>query len=185
MHRTLTRGTKPILRALPIAMIICLVAGARCFADDAATLDSWQTSFQGVWQADQCASEFESWNKYWGQVHAFYFGGRGYVGWFAQTQQLLGHVTDAAANAAVAAQLTALGRRIGGEWAKGDGCRKVRTSSTWLERMSEPGRPALVNWETQLNKAAAADSGNGASIESAVKSINSVLDAAGVAPVNS
>jgi hypothetical protein len=184
MYCTLTQPMKWILRALPIATIIFLAAGARGFADDAATLDSWQTSFQGVWQADQCASEFESWNKYWGQVHAFYFGGRGYVGWFAQSQQLLGHVTDAAANAAVAAQLAALGRRIGGEWAKGDGCRKVRTSSTWLERMSEPGRPALVTLETQLNKAAAADSGNGASIANAVKSINTVLDAAGVAPVS-
>ena len=184
MLRHLMLGANPIIRAFPIAMVICLVAGARCFADDAATLDSWQTSFQDVWQADSCASEFESWNKYWGQVHAFYSGGRGYVGWFANSQQILTHVTDPSANAAVSAQLTALGRRIGGEWAKGDGCRKVRTSSTWLERASEPGRPALVNLENQLNKAAAADSGNGASIESAVKSINTVLDAAGVAPVS-
>jgi hypothetical protein len=176
-------GVKPIIRALPIAMIIWLVAGARCFADDAATLDSWQTSFQDVWQADSCASEFESWNKYWGQVHAFYFGGRGYAGWFADSQQILARVTDPSANAAVAAQLTALGRRIGGEWAKGDGCRKVRTSSSWLEKASEPGRPSLADLQKQLDKAAAADSGNGASIESAVKSINSVLDAAGVAPV--
>jgi hypothetical protein len=184
MSHRFTFGVNPLIRALPIAMMIWLVAGARCFADDAATLDSWQTSFQTVWQADQCASEFESWNKYWGQVHAFYFGGKGYVGWFALSQPILARVTDPAANAAVAAQLTALGRRIGGEWAKGDGCRKVRTSSTWLERTSEPNRPALVDLQNRLNKAAAADSGNGASIEATVKSINSLLDAAGVASVS-
>jgi hypothetical protein len=114
-------------------------------------------------------------------VHEFYFGARGYAGWFSDSQKILVHVTDPSTSAAVAAQLTSLGRRIGAEWAKQDDCRKVRTSDTWMERASEGGKPALLAWQGQLDKAAAADSGNGALIEAAVKSINSQLDTIGVA----
>lgn len=172
-----------ILRAVPIAFAIFLIARACCLADDAATLDSWKDSFHAVWQVDHCESEWQSWNKYWGQVHAFYFGTRGYAGWFADSQKILARVTDPTANAAVAAQLTALGRRIGGEWAKQDSCRKVRTSDTFMERASEGGKPALLDWQNQLDKAAAADTGNGASIQTAIKAIDSQLDTIGVAPL--
>jgi hypothetical protein len=173
-------GAPQILRALPVAFAIFLIARACCLADDAATLDSWKDSFHAVWQADNCEGEWQSWNKYWGQVHAFYFGAREYAGWFSDSQKILVRVTDPSTNAAVAAQLASLGRRIGGEWAKQDACRKVRTSDTWMERATEGGKPALFAWQDQLNKAAAADSGNGASIEAAVKSINSQLDTIGV-----
>jgi hypothetical protein len=127
--------------------------------------------------------EWQSWNKYWGHVLAFYFGTRGYAGWFPDSQKILVRFTDPSANAAVAAQLTSLGRRIGGELAKQDDCRKVRTSDTWMERATEGGKPALLDWQDQLNKAAVADSGSGAIIEAAVKSINSQLDTIGVAPL--
>jgi hypothetical protein len=178
---TLQYRAPQILRAVPVAFAIFLVARACCFADDAATLDSWKDSFKPVWQMDQCASEWQSWNKYWGQVHAFYFGTRGYAGWFSDSQKLLAHVTDPSATTTVAAQLTTLGRRIGGEWAKQDECRKVRTSDTWMERVTEGGKPALITWQNQLDKAAAADSGDGASIEAAIKAINAQLDSIGVA----
>lgn len=173
-----------ILRAVPVAFAIFLAAQACCFADDAATLDSWKDSFHVVWQTDSCEGEWQSWNKYWGQVHAFYFGTRGYAGWFSNSQKLLAHVTDPTANAAVAAQLTSLGRRVGGEWAKQDSCRKVRTSDTFMERATEAAKPALLTWQNQLDKAAAADLGNGASIEAAIKAINAQLDTIGVAPVS-
>lgn len=176
-------GTPRILRAIPVAFAIFLAAGACCFADDAATLDSWKDSFHAVWQVDQCEAEWQSWNKYWGQVHAFYFGAKGYAGWFPESQKILARVTDPTANAAVAAQLTPLGRRIGGEWAKQDSCRKVRTTDSWMERATEPTKPALIAWQNQLDKAAAADTGNGEAIEAAVKSINSQLDTIGVAPL--
>ncbi|MBV9332561.1 MAG: hypothetical protein JO146_00990 [Candidatus Eremiobacteraeota bacterium] len=171
-----------ILRAVPIACAIFLVARACCFADDAATLDSWKDSFHAVWQADTCEGEWQSWNKYWGQVHAFYFGTRGYAGWFANSQKLLARVTDPTANAAVAAQLTSLGRRIGEDWAKQDSCRKVRTNDTFMERATEGGKPALFDWQNQLDKAAAGDSGDGASIQAAIKAINSQMDTIGVGP---
>ncbi len=80
-----------------------------------------------------------------------YFGARGYAGRFSDSQKILVHVTDPNANAAVAAQLTSLGRRIGGEWAKQDDCRKVRTSDTWMERATERGKPALLDWHSQLD----------------------------------
>jgi hypothetical protein len=175
-------GAPRILRAVPVVFAIFLAARACCFADDAATLDSWKDSFHTVWQTDNCESEWQSWSKYWGQVHAFYFGTRGYAGWFSSSQKLLVRVTDQSANATVSAQLTSLGRRVGGEWAKQDDCRKVRTSDTWMERATEGGKPALLDWQNQLDKAAATDSGNGASIEAAVKSINSQLDTIGIAP---
>ena len=115
-------------------------------------------------------------------MHAFYFGTRDYGGWFSDSQKILLHVTDPSTNAAVASQLTSLGRRIGGEWAKQDDCRKVRTTDTCMERATEGGKPALLAWQDQLDKAAAADSGNGALIGAAVKSINSQLDTIGVEP---
>lgn len=170
-------------RAIAACLMLWIAAWTCCLADDSATLDSWQSSFHDVWQADSCVQEFQSWNKYWGAVHAFYFGGKSYTGWFADTQKILPHVTDSTANTTVAAQLAALGRRAGGEWAKEDGCRKVRTRSTMMAKITEPDKPALLDWENQLLKAANADSGNGASIESAVKSINGQLDALGIAPV--
>lgn len=173
-----------MLRAVPLAFAIFLAARAYCFADDAATLDSWKDSFHADWQTDQCEAEWQSWNKYWGQVHAFYFGARGYAGWFADSQKILVRVTDPNTNAEVASQLTSLGRRVGGEWAKQDSCRKVRTSDTWMERATEANKPALLGWQNQLDKAAAADSGNGAAVEAAIKSINSQLDTIGVAPLS-
>lgn len=173
--------TRFVLRALFIALAISMVARASCLADDAATLDSWQSSFHDVWQADQCATEFESWGKYWGAVHAFYFGGDGSPGWFAVSQKALTHVTDTTANATVTAQLTSLGKRIGGEWAKGDGCRKVRTRTNMMAKLAEPGLPALLDLENQLAKAATADTGNGASTQAAIASINGQLDKLGIA----
>ena len=169
------------IRAVAIALTMWIATAAACLADDAATLDSWQSSFHDVWQADTCAQEFQSWNKYWGAVHSFYFGEKGYDGWFALSKTWLVHVSDTTANATVSADLTLLGRRAGGEWAKEDGCRKVRSRSTMMARLSEPDKPALFDWVVQLNKAATADSGNGQSIEAAVKGINKQLDALGVA----
>ncbi len=157
------------------------VTGRSCFADDAATLDSWQDSFHDVWQADACVQEFQSWKNYWGRVHTFYFGGKGDAGWFADSQTMLSRVTDPGAQATVSTQLTLLGRRVGGEWAKEDGCRKIRTSSTGLNKLLEPGRPALADWENQLQTAAKKDSGNGQSVEAAMNSISHQLDVLGIA----
>jgi hypothetical protein len=162
-------------------LLSLLVTNAPGYADDAATLASWQDSFNAIWQADSCAQEFQSWKNYWGRVQAFYLGGSGSAGWFADSQALLLHVTDAAARATVSTDLTALGRRVGGEWAKADGCRKVRTGSSGLQKMLDPGKPALKDWEARLAAAAAKDSGNGHSIEAAIQSISHQLDDLGVA----
>ncbi len=157
------------------------VTGQRCYADDAATLASWQDSFNAIWQSDSCVAEFQSWNNYWGRVHDFYFGRRGATGWFADSQTILSHVTDPGARSTVDSDLTSLGRRVGGEWAKADGCRKVRTGSSGLQRIMDPGKPALKDWENRLMTAANRDSGNGQSIEAAIKSISQQLDELGVA----
>ncbi len=152
-----------------------------CLADDAATLDSWQNSFHDTWQSDSCVQEFQSWKNYWGRVHTFYFGGNKEAGWFADSQIILSHVSDPGAQATVSTQLAALGRRVGGEWAKADGCRKIRTSSSGLNRLLEPGLPALEGWVNQLEGAAKADSGNGQSVQAAMQSISKNLDALGIA----
>jgi hypothetical protein len=170
-------------RLTAVGLTLSMATFGYCFADDAAALQSWQPSFQQVWAADSCAQEFQSWNKYWGNVQAFYAGGKGYTGWFAESQKLLAHVTDTAANATVSAQLTTLGRRIGGEWAKEDGCRKIGTHRSWSDRLTAPGKPALSDLESQLERAASADTGDGASIEAAVKKINGQLDALNIAQV--
>jgi hypothetical protein len=51
-----------------------------------------------------------------------------------------------------------------------------------MERATEATKPALIDWQNQLDKAAASDTGNGAAIEAAIKAINSQLDTIGVAP---
>ena len=157
------------------------ITGRVCLADDAATLDSWQSVFQTTWQSDSCVQEFQSWKNYWGRVHTFYFGGSGYAGWFADSQTILSHVTDTAAQATVSTNLASLGRRIGGEWAKQDGCRKIRTTSKGFAKFLEPGLPALDGWENMLQTAAKKDSGNGQTVEAAMQSISKQLDALGVA----
>lgn len=163
------------------AILFCLsVTGQRCYADDAATLASWQASFNGIWQADSCAQEFQSWNSYWARVNSFYLGGSGSPGWFAESQTILSHVTDPAARSTVSSDLITLGHRIGGEWAKADGCRKIRTGSSSIQKMLDPGKPALKDFENRLSKAANADSGNGQSIEATIKSISQLLDELGV-----
>lgn len=158
------------------------VIGGPCYADDdAATLNSWQASFNATWQSDSCAQEFQSWNSYWSRVHDFYFGGHGVTGWFADSQTILAHVTDPAARTTVSNDLTSLGRRIGGEWAKADGCRKVRTGSTGLQKMLDPAKPAVKDYDKRLLTAANADTGNGQSIEATIKSISQQLDELGIA----
>lgn len=157
------------------------ITAQRCYADDAATLASWQGSFNGIWQADSCAQEFQSWNSYWSRVHTFYFGGSGDGGWFAESAAILSHVTDPAARSTVSGDLTALGQRIGGEWAKADGCRKIRSGSSGLQKVLDPGKPALKDFENRLNKAANTDTGNGQTIEATIKSISQLLDALGIA----
>jgi hypothetical protein len=157
------------------------ITDTSCLADDAATLDSWQSGFQTVWQSDSCVQEFQSWKNYWGRVHTFYFGGDGFTGWFAYSQTILPHVTDPAAQATVSTDLTSLGRRVGGEWAKQDGCRKIRSRSAGLAKLLEPGLPALDGWENQLQVAAKKDSGNGQTVEAAAQSISKQLDALGIA----
>jgi len=176
--------TRVYYRRLLIAGAAILCAASitgRCYADDAATLAAWQPSFNATWQSDSCVQEFQSWNSYWARVHDFYFGGHGSTGWFADSQQILSHVTDPAARSTISGELTALGQRIGGEWAKADGCRKIRTGSSGLQRIMDPGKPSLNDWEKRLQKAANTDSGNGQSIEAAIKSISHVLDDLGVA----
>lgn len=170
------------LSIILFAMLLALAIVPRpaLSADDAATLDSWQSSFQGVWLADQCSQEFQPWNKYWQGVHDFYFGGHGYGGWFAASDAILTRVTDTDAHATVDSQLTALGRRIAGEWAKPDGCRKIRTGNSFMQRIAEPDKPSLETWSKQLKGAANSDSGNGQSVEAAIKAINGQLDAASV-----
>jgi hypothetical protein len=171
---------KPILATTIALVALMVVARPVLGADDAATLESWQSSFQQVWLSDSCVQEFQSWNKYWQGVHDFYFGARGSDGWFAESEAILSHVTDTDAHAAVDAQLTTLGRRVAGELAKVDGCRKIRIGSSFMQRIANPDQPALTSWSKQLKAAANADSGNGQSVEAAIKSINGQLDALGI-----
>lgn len=174
------KSTKSFTMLFAALVALATLARPGLGADDAATLASWQSSFQQVWLSDSCVQEFQSWNKYWQGVHDFYFGARGSDGWFAESTAILSHVTDADAHTAVDAQLTTLGRRIGGELAKPSGCRKIRTGSSFMQRIAEPDRPALETWNKRLKAAANADSGNGQSVEAAIKAINVQLDAASV-----
>ncbi|MGA7353867.1 MAG: hypothetical protein WBW76_00415 [Candidatus Cybelea sp.] len=61
-----------------------------------------------------------------------------------------------------------------------DGCRKIRTGNSFMQRIAAPDQLALTSWSKQLKAAANAGSGNGQSVEAAIKSINSQIDALGV-----
>lgn len=113
--------------------------------------ESSETYFRSAYDADTCNKRKQTWNEYWSWVHRFYTETGG--GWQKLSETVASKVTDPAKRDAISAQLVTLGRRVAGEWAKDNSCRKIRTT-TGIFNVTEAGKPALSTWADALQEAA-------------------------------
>jgi hypothetical protein len=144
-------------------------------SNDTTQLDARQADFREVWSSDPCDVQRQSWNDYWGWVQKFYFGNGPWKGWFAYSADIVSNVKSAATKTTLSKELATLGRRVAGEWAKDNHCRKIRTT-TGIVNFSEAGKPAIEGWADALTKATSLDSGDGNLIQQAVDQIRSQVN---------
>ena len=144
-------------------------------SNDTTQLDAWQADFRQVWSSDPCNVQRQSWDDYWGWVQKFYFGNGPWKGWFAYSADIASNVKSAATKTTLSKELTTLGRRVAGEWAKDNYCRKIRTT-TGIVNFNEAGKPAIEGWADALIKATSLDSGDGNSIQQALDQIQSQVN---------
>jgi hypothetical protein len=144
-------------------------------SNDTTQLDAWQGDFHEVWSSDSCNVQRQSWDDYWGWVQKFYFGNGPWKGWFAYGANIVSNVKSATTKTTLSKELTTLGRRVAGEWAKDNHCRKIRTT-TGIVNFSEAGKPAIEGWADALIKATSLDSGDGNSIQHALDQIQSQVN---------
>jgi hypothetical protein len=144
-------------------------------SNDTTQLDAWQADFRQVWSSDPCNVQRQSWDDYWGWVQKFYFGNGPWKGWFAYSADIASNVKSAATKTTLSKELTTLGRRVAGEWAKDNYCRKIRTT-TGIVNFNEAGKPAIAGWADALVKATSLDSGDGNSIQQTLDQIQSQVD---------
>lgn len=144
-------------------------------SNDTTQLDAWQADFREVWSSDPCNVQRQSWDDYWGWVQKFYFGTGPWKGWVAYSADIVSNVKSAATKTTLSKELTTLGRRVAGEWAKDNYCRKIRTT-TGIVNFNEAGKPAIEGWADALKKATSLDSGDGNSIQQTLDQIQSQVD---------
>ena len=144
-------------------------------SNDTTQIDAWQADFREVWSSDPCDVQRQSWDDYWGWVQKFYFGTGPWKGWFAYSANIVSNVKSAATKTNLSKELTTLGRRVAGEWAKDNQCRKIRTT-TGIVNFNEAGKPAIEGWADALTKATSLDSGDGNSIQQALDQIRSQVN---------
>jgi hypothetical protein len=135
-------------------------------------VDSWRQEFQAAHERDDRNAIRQSFEDYWSWVKVFLAtGGAGQRGWLEQGEEVLRAVRDERTAAALRDRVNDLGKAIAAEWAKEGRSRRVY--STFLQ-----GSPNLREWGRQLQRAAAADAGDGAAIRRALDTIDRELRAA-------
>ena len=135
-------------------------------------VDSWRQEFQAAHARDDRNAIRQSFGDYWSWVRVFLAtGGAGQRGWLEQGDEVLRAIRDEKTAAALRARVNDLGKAIAAEWAKEGRSRRVY--STFLQ-----GSPNLRDWGKQLQRAAAADAGDGAAIRRALDTIEGELRAA-------
>lgn len=135
-------------------------------------LASWESDFRTTHAADAANAKRQPFAEYWNWVKTFLVdGGAGQRGWLAQGDEVLRSVRDRAFAAELRERMLSLGKEIAAEWAKDSRARRVH--STFLQ-----GSPNLQDWGKQLQRAAAAETGDGAAIEAALERIDRELNAA-------
>ena len=138
-------------------------------------VEALKPQFQEVWLADKCVQRKQTWTSYWAWILVFYDGKSGMQGWLSLKDQLVSTIVDPSRKKQLAGELSELGERVGGEWAKDNSCRKIRTGSI---NIFESGKPSLEDMASKLRSAAAADSGNGSSLQGGIDAVNTLVDTA-------
>jgi hypothetical protein len=166
-----------LIRLAPLLMVVFAVQFTRLAlaSSDTIQLDAWQADFREVWSSDPCTVQRQSWDDYWGWVQKYYFGNGPWKGWFTYSADIVSNVKSVATKTSLSKELTTLGRRVAGEWAKDNYCRKIRTT-TGIVNFNEAGKPAIESWADALIKATSLDSGDGNSIQQALDQIQSQVN---------
>lgn len=133
--------------------------------DNDKLVDSWKQEFEKAHGADAKNAARQPFEDYWNWVKTFLVtGGAGQRGWLDQGDEVLRAVKKTAASAALLERLRTIGKAIAAEWAKENRSRRIY--STFLQ-----GSPNLAEWGKQLQRAAAADAGDGVAIAQALDGI--------------
>lgn len=123
--------------------------------------------------AGACANSPQTKAQYLDSVHDFFFGTLFVDGWFHNEDAWLAKFSPAIRNR-LELRLNALGQRAAAEWAKDNGCRRIRSSPTY--NPGETGKPSLEEWRDALKSAAAGDSGDAKTFEAAIAKIAKQVD---------
>jgi hypothetical protein len=136
------------------------------------SVESWAGDFRAAYEDDTRNARRQTFEDYWNWVKVFLVtGGAGQRGWLEQGDEVLRGVRDKKAAGELRTRMSSLGKAIAAEWAKAGPSRRVYT--TILQ-----GSPNLRDWGKQLQRAAAADKGDGAAIRKALDLIETELRAA-------
>jgi hypothetical protein len=137
--------------------------------DNEQLVESWKTDFEKAHGADPKNAARQPFEDYWNWIKVFLItGGAGQRGWLEQGDEVLRAVKRTAAAEDLLGRLRTIGRGIAAEWAKENRSRRVY--STFLQ-----GSPNLAEWGKQLQRAAAADAGDGVAIGKALDAIEREL----------
>jgi len=114
--------------------------------------------FRPLYDRDAANRAKQSWDQYWSWIKVYYEGNWISHGWSQRAKGLIAVVKSEAGRKTVRAMLNALGKEIGGEWAKHDEVRKV-------------GSADLLAWGKTLEKAKAIDDGTGRQLQTAIDAV--------------
>lgn len=134
-------------------------------ANNEQLVESWRQEFQAAHGADPKNASRQPFEDYWNWVKVFLVtGGAGQRGWLEQGDEVLRAVKKASTSQVLLERLQTIGKAIAAEWAKENRARRIY--STFLQ-----GTPNLAEWGKQLQRAAAADAGDGVAIAQALDGI--------------
>lgn len=174
------RGRRALLVPMMIVAVLgSFVGGSPGLAQsvDEARFAGLEPESRAVYDADACDKQKQTWSDYFNHwLHDFYLGGSGQAGWFESERQLVAEI-NMAAQSSVLMQLDALGVRVGGEWAKDNSCRKIRSTAAFPQSFLEPDKPALDQMASKLLAASKSDVGDGVNLSHAIDDISKQLDA--------
>jgi hypothetical protein len=143
-----------------------LSGGCCALADNglnSAQVAQWQPWFKQVWGADAACGQKENWDTYWDWVQRFFLGYMFNPGWFHDVNEVTLKITALNKRQNAQDELVNLGRKIAGEWAKPNTCRKI-------------SRNNLQDWDNGMKAAVAHDSGNGDDIQTQIDSMGKIVD---------
>ena len=139
--------------------------------DPAAQVESWRPYFVAEYERDRRNAQRQTFDDCWRWVRSFLLaGGSGYPGWLEQTTRAVAGVRDQSARRRLSERSWEVGKRIAAEWSKDSACRKIYSNPF-------QGRPNLLDWGGNIQRAARSDQGDGRALERALDSIAADVDA--------